>query len=255
MGRRCRGLDFLGGREGRRAQGRARPLRRCVSEPPGRNTWETTASPRAEAFREARGWRPFHWGLEFPEVFEPGRARPGAASTRSSAIRPSPARTRSRPRRDRSTSPGYSARTRARTAMRISRRTSSGGPSACCGREDAWADRVQHDRAGGYADDRAAADPEGRRRDRAGDQAAALAGRGGSDGLGGARGEGRGRLPGAGRAAGGTDQRLSGAWRTETTQVRRHWKRTRGGRSRGRFCSAWASPSTTRRRRTARQSR
>ena len=45
----------------------------------GEKPVENEARPRAERFRAARGWRPFHWGLEFPEVFEPreGEARGG----------------------------------------------------------------------------------------------------------------------------------------------------------------------------------
>lgn len=38
----------------------------------GVNTWETQARPRAETFQAMQGWQPFHWELEFPEVFEQG---------------------------------------------------------------------------------------------------------------------------------------------------------------------------------------
>ena len=90
--------------------------------------------------------RPFHWVIEFPELF----ARENRASMRWWAIRPSLVRTRSSRVIARTICHGCKRSMRGRTAMLTSLPISIVEPFRCCARAHVRAHRIEHDRAGRY---------------------------------------------------------------------------------------------------------
>ena len=117
---------------------------------------------------------PFHWQIEFPEVFD--RSDPG--STRSSATRRSPGQNTVSPTHsDRLPRLAEAVAPSESTATPTSSPTSSGAASSSyAARRDLRADRDQHDRPRRHPRDRAALDLHARRRDLRGPQAGQVAG-------------------------------------------------------------------------------
>ena len=188
------------------------------------------------------GITPFHWQIEFPEVF----ARDNGGF--DAIVGNPPFRGQEhdyRRKRDELSRRGCKLCTKARMAMPILSRISSAAPSACCGRGCVWADRHEHHRSGRYA--RLRPDqllPMAARFAR--HAAPEMAGRSGGGRLVVHIVKGDAVSPVLDDAAGAPHLGLSGRGRS------RYARRCAGGQFRQgfpwvRLCSAWASPSMTRR--------